>query len=77
MNTSLEIMKYATLADASYAQGLTPIGWEILKIDSNPNTGFAATAFRNNDTGEIVISYRGTDILFVLSQHLFTLPCYL
>lgn len=63
MDTSLEIMKYSNLADAGYGQGLAPIGWEILKTISNSDSGFAATAFRNNDTGEIVISYRGTDDL--------------
>lgn len=63
MDTSLEIMKYSNLADAGYGQGLAPIGWEIIKTISNLDSGFAATAFRNNDTGEIVISYRGTDDL--------------
>lgn len=43
-NTALEIMKYATLSDAGYEQGLAPIGWEILQTSSNIETGFAATA---------------------------------
>lgn len=63
MDTSLQIMKYANLADAGYGQGFAPIGWEIIKTASNSLSGFAATAFRNNDTGEIVVSYRGTDDL--------------
>jgi hypothetical protein len=43
-NTALEIMKYATLADAGYGQGLTPIGWEIVKTSSVSSTGFASTS---------------------------------
>lgn len=43
-NTVLEIMKYATLADAGYGQGLAPIGWEILQTSPVSSTGFAATA---------------------------------
>jgi hypothetical protein len=57
MGTSLEIMKYSNLADAGYGQGLVPIGWEILKTSPVSSTGFAVTAFRNNDTGEIVFSF--------------------
>lgn len=41
--------------------------WEILNIKdknitTNPETGFAAVAYRNKNSGEIVIAYRGTDI---------------
>ncbi len=68
MDNSLEIMKYSNLADAGYGQGLAPIGWEILKTSPVSSTGFAATAFRNNETGEIVVSYRGTDFSFPLSE---------
>ncbi|MDT8338312.1 MAG: YqiA/YcfP family alpha/beta fold hydrolase, partial [Sulfurimonas sp.] len=61
MSTELEIMKYVNLADAGYSGGLTPMGWEILTVDSNAATGFHATAYQNLDSGEIVVSYAGTD----------------
>lgn len=44
MGTSLEIMKYSNLADAGYGQGLTPLGWEILKTISK-YTAFRAKHF--------------------------------
>lgn len=56
-----EIITYANLGGASYAQSLAPLGYEIIEPRINPDNGFSATAFRNIETGEIVISYRGTD----------------
>jgi hypothetical protein len=42
----------------------TPIGdYTILGSDIDSDTGFYAVAYKHNTTGEIVISYRGTDDL--------------
>jgi hypothetical protein len=50
------------LADLAYGVGGKdiPDGWEV--VDEYPGTdGFSATVFRNPDTKEVVISYRGTN----------------
>jgi hypothetical protein len=50
------------LSDLAYGVGSKeiPDGWEV--VDEYPGTdGFSATVFRNPDTKEVVISYRGTN----------------
>ncbi|MBD8608717.1 DUF2974 domain-containing protein [Aeromicrobium sp. CFBP 8757] len=50
------------LADLAYGVGSKdiPDGWEV--VDEYPGTdGFSATVFRNPETHEVVISYRGTN----------------
>jgi hypothetical protein len=59
------------LADLSYEkdgkltneqlQELMGKEWSIAGRDYNPETGFAALAFKNHKTGEIVVAYRGSD----------------
>jgi hypothetical protein len=50
------------LADLAYGVGdkALPAGWEV--VEQHPGSdGFSATVFRNPETNEIVISYRGTN----------------
>jgi len=64
MSLPQDVMTYGTLSIASYADsGVVPPGWEIVPNGqiSDPVSGFAATAFRNPLTGEIVVAFRGTD----------------
>ncbi|MBB3227117.1 hypothetical protein FHW69_001718 [Luteibacter sp. Sphag1AF] len=59
---------YALLAQNSYQ---TPVVDKLVKLNGveyttlaaadNPHTGFQATAYRREDTGEVVIAYRGTE----------------
>ncbi|WP_217490895.1 hypothetical protein, partial [Xanthomonas graminis] len=35
--------------------------YQIFGYASDPTTGFHATAYRNRDTREVIIAYRGTD----------------
>src|SRR5919198_1172423 len=55
------VYKNAALA-ASYPAQLPP-GFVRISVDVDPATsnGFYAAAFRNADTGQIVIAYRGSD----------------
>lgn len=53
---------YAQMSNASYDTPSGQIdGWTIVKSESNAANGFAATAYRSNATGDIVIAYRGSD----------------
>jgi hypothetical protein len=64
-NDPFKILTYANLSNAAYSRGTVPIGWSILttsdQVLPNVNNGFSAIALRNEATGEIVVSYRGTD----------------
>ena len=46
-----------------------PAGWEKLTNPLPVTNGFAYGVFRNSGTGEIVISYRGTDGLQIGRAH--------
>lgn len=69
MTTSLAkdalLANFATLAYREPEQlevpGALPDGWVKVKQEVDDATGFAAYAFRNTTTGEVVIAYRGTD----------------
>jgi len=55
-------IKYGVLSVAAYGENVAPLGWELLLPALNDsNTGFSARAFRNVLTGEVVVSYRGSD----------------
>jgi len=56
-------LDYAMLSRAAYADNSAevPKDWEIIATRENNATDFAATAFRNTKTDEIVLAYRGTD----------------
>lgn len=52
---------YAQLADAIYDFDNVTVGsWELIK-STGTNTGMDAGVYRNNDTLELVIAFRGTD----------------
>ena len=55
--------KYAIASTAAYPNQPVPLGMEFLKASDPSTTGFAATAFRDTTTGQIVISFRGTNDL--------------
>jgi hypothetical protein len=38
-------------------------GWTVLDQRANTNTGFSGTLFRNNATGELVLSFRSTEFI--------------
>lgn len=69
MTTSLSqdalLANFATLAYQSPTQldvpGVLPTGWAKVDQEITDATGFAAYAFRNNTTGEVVIAYRGCE----------------
>jgi len=60
-NNSNVILTYALLSDAAYEGGLIPTGWTLIESKSSLSTGFSAIAVQNNETGEVVVAYRGTD----------------
>ena len=55
----------AQLAGAAYLGGQLPIGWEPMQPPdgewSDPETGFAASVFREKSTGRYVLAFRGSD----------------
>lgn len=53
--------EFSQLSNAAYAGGQIPAGWAVADSHFDAASGFHATAFRNQATGEIVVSYRGTD----------------
>lgn len=55
----VQVSMYAALSRAAYQGEAVPLGWSIIKTESL-SSGFAATAFKN-ESGEIVVAYRGTD----------------
>lgn len=55
--------KYAIAANASYSNQPVPLGMEFLAASPPSTTGFAATAFRDTATGQVVISVRGSNDL--------------
>ena len=38
-------------------------GWTVLDQKANTNTGFSGTLFKNNQTGELVLSFRSTEFI--------------
>jgi hypothetical protein len=38
-------------------------GWSVLAHRPNTSTGFSGTLFKNNETGELVLSFRSTEFL--------------
>ncbi len=58
--------KYARLSDAVYQQIIPseqiPEGYEQISTQGNTDTGLAGAAFYNNETNELVIAYRGTEM---------------
>jgi len=58
-------LDYAFLSWAAYPENLSQIPddnkWKVLRTSENADTSFAAVAFENSETGEIVIAYRGSD----------------
>jgi len=38
-------------------------GWTVLDQKANTTTGFSGTLFKNNQTGELVISFRSTEFV--------------
>ncbi|MDH4321529.1 MAG: hypothetical protein OEV73_08545 [Desulfobulbaceae bacterium] len=50
--------KYAIISTAAYPNQAVPLGMEFLAANAPSTTGFAATAFRDTTTGEIVIAIR-------------------
>lgn len=56
----VQVSVYAALSRAAHIRQPVPLGWSIIKTESL-NNGFAAIAFKNDTTDEIVVAYRGTD----------------
>jgi hypothetical protein len=59
---------YALLALAGYPRdkanaGQPPQGWIKYDATTEPKSDFAASTFYNESTGEVVISFAGTDLL--------------
>lgn len=53
-------------ADSYNNEGQIPSGWSLVPVDLNDDqlrTGFFARAYKNNETNEIVIAFRGVDNL--------------
>ncbi len=63
--TPMQNLTYGLLSNAAYKNGAVPPGWSIVDTSAESmgpsDKGFAAVTFKNQSTGEIVISYRGTD----------------
>ena len=52
----------AQMANQSYKDNPAPIGnWQVIDKMIDKNSGFAACAYKNPQTNEIIIAYRGTD----------------
>ena len=55
---------YSQMASGSYGNPpLAIAGWEVVDQMDDPNTGFAACAYKNPETGEVVVAFRGSDEL--------------
>jgi hypothetical protein len=55
--------EYAVMANEVYKPdgGIPPHGWELFDIYSDPTMFFQVAAYRNTQTLEVVIAFRGTD----------------
>ncbi len=63
LNELLDAIKYARLAEASYSDDLARKldGWEFTVLADDKESGFRAVLFVHKTSGEIVISFKGTD----------------
>ena len=53
---------FAQMASQSYQDNPSPIhNWAVVDKMIDPSTGFAACAYKNPQTNEVIIAYRGTD----------------
>ncbi|MBI3777224.1 MAG: DUF2974 domain-containing protein, partial [Gammaproteobacteria bacterium] len=63
----LNVNTYAALAGDVYNDAGAPEGWTRLEmpggLTANSENGFYAAAYKNDESGEIVVAYRGTDEL--------------
>lgn len=63
-STKLNVKTYAALAGDVYNDSGAPEGWKRLEmpagLTANSDNGFYAAAYQNNETGEIVVAYRGS-----------------
>lgn len=63
MATDAELMLMAMRSYTRLLPNTAPIpqGWNPIPVESPNANGFSAAAFRNPNTGEVVIAYAGTD----------------
>ena len=58
---NLHASKFTAIEAAKFVDPVT--GWKVVEHISNTTTGFSGTLFKNNQTGELVLSFRSTEFI--------------
>jgi hypothetical protein len=58
---NLHVSRFTATEAATFVDPVT--GWKVVEHISNTTTGFSGTLFKNNQTGELVLSFRSTEFI--------------